>query len=213
MLDRFTWFKQSSYLWRGAARNVYVDPWGVTPEHRADVILITHAHFDHYSPDDIELVATEETVLVAPHDVAAELKGNVIAVRPGDVVEAGGIRVEAVPAYNIVEDRREHHPREKKWVGFVMELGGRHYFHAGDTDHVPELDSVRADVTFLPVGGTVTMDAAEAAGLAKVIAPELAVPMHYSWNFGVRNDAEDFRRAAAPIRVREMLPQHPFERY
>ena len=213
MLDRFTWFKQSSYLWRGPDHSVYIDPWGLTVDYLADVVLVTHAHFDHYSPEDIERVAGPDTVFVAPYDVAAELAGHVTPVRPGDVVHPGGLRVEAVPAYNVVEGRLDHHPRAKQWVGYVIELGKRTYFHAGDTDHVPELDAVRADVAFLPVGGTVTMDAAEAGGLARAIAPELAVPMHYAWNFGVRNDAEDFRRAAAPVRVREMLPQHQFELY
>ena len=212
MLDRFTWFRQSAYLWRGDGLNVYIDPWGVTGDPPADVVFITHAHFDHYNPDDLPKVLREgSTKVVAPRDVAQELSGDVTPVAPGDSLEVAGIKVQAVPAYNIVEERLENHPRQNNWVGFVLDLGGTTYYHAGDTDHVAELDSVKADVSFVPIGGTYTMTAPEAAELVKAQSPKLAVPMHYGFVVGTPADAEAFRQAAKPVEVQTLEPENPFE--
>ncbi|MHB8332418.1 MAG: MBL fold metallo-hydrolase [Candidatus Dormibacteria bacterium] len=210
MLKGFTWFKQSAYLWKGNGLSVYIDPWEVTTPEPADLIVITHAHFDHLSPDDIERVRTPKTVVVAPRDVAQELSGEVIAVGPGEVLEAAGVHLETVPAYNVVEERLEAHPKANGWVGYLLTLGGHTYYHAGDTDHLPELEQIQTEVAFLPIGGTYTMDTKEAAGLARVISPRLAVPMHYGFVVGSEHDAEAFTRLAAPVEVRTLTPVHPF---
>jgi L-ascorbate metabolism protein UlaG (beta-lactamase superfamily) len=211
MLDRFTWFKQSAYLWRGDSINVYIDPWGVTDVVPADVVFITHAHFDHFNEDDLKKVVRRETILVAPRNVAQELSGNVQPVSPGDSIEVSGIKVQAVPAYNVVESRLEAHPKSNNWVGYILTLGDSTYYHAGDTDHAPELDDVKADVAFLPIGGTYTMTAQEAGQLAKVIQPQLAVPMHYGFVVGSPSDAETFRAEADPVKVETLTPENPFE--
>ncbi len=211
MLEGFTWFKQSGYRWEGDGRVVYIDPW--EPEGPpADLILITHAHADHFVPDDIDSLRKDGTKLVAPRDIADELRGDVTPVAPGDAVEVAGVRIRAVPAYNIVEHRLEAHPKANNWVGYVLTLGGHDYYHAGDTDHLPELDSVRANVTFLPIGGDpYTMDADEAGGLARAISPDLAVPMHYGFVVGSPGDSERFVKAAAPVQVSVLEPLRPFE--
>ncbi|HXJ65418.1 MAG TPA: MBL fold metallo-hydrolase [Actinomycetota bacterium] len=213
MLDRFTWHRQSSYLWRGDGINVYIDPWGVTAEPPADVLFITHAHGDHFDPESLDKVVREgSTKIVAPHDIAAELSGNVTPIAPGDSGEAGGIRYQCVPAYNVVEERLEMHPRSNNWVGFILELGEYSYYHAGDTDHVPELDSVKVDVSFVPIGGTYTMDVPEAAELVKAQQPKLAVPMHYGFVVGTPADADRFAAEVAPIEVQMLEPTNPFEK-
>jgi L-ascorbate metabolism protein UlaG (beta-lactamase superfamily) len=213
MLERFTWFRQSAFLWRGDGLTVYIDPWGVTTDDAADVVFITHAHSDHFSPDDLERVRKQGTKFVAPHDVAKELSGDVTAVAPGDAIEAGGVRVQAVPAYNVAEHRLQAHPKANRWVGYILQLGDSTYFHAGDTDHAPELSDVRADVAFLPIGGDpYVMNAIEAAGLAKAISPQLAVPMHYGYVIGTPKDAETFRREADPVKVEVLEPTNPFEK-
>lgn len=212
MLDRFVWFKQAGYQWRGDGLTVYIDPWEVTQPDPADVIFITHAHYDHFSMEDIERIRKADTRIVAPHDIAQELSGDVLAVRPGDSIDVSGIRGEAVPAYNVSEERLEFHPRANEWVGYVLDLGGHRYYHAGDTDRLPDLDKVSADVAFLPVGGTYTMDVTEAAGLAKAIAPELAVPMHYGFVAGTEGDGQRFVDEAAPVPVQLMKPENPFGR-
>jgi len=211
MLDRFTWHRQSSYLWRGDGINVYIDPWGVTGDPPADVVFITHAHQDHFNPDDLHKVVRTSTKLYAPRDVAQELSGDVTPVIPGDSLDVEGIKVQTVPAYNVVEERLDNHPRANNWVGYILTLGETTYYHAGDTDHIPELDDVDADVTFLPIGGTYTMTAPEAAELAKMISPRLAVPMHYGFVVGTPEDAQTFKKEAAPVEVQLLDPTNPFE--
>ena len=212
MLDRITWFRQSALLWEDGERRIYVDPWG-TPEDAqpADVILITHAHGDHLQPDEIARLSTTSTKLVAPHDVAKELSGDVTPVAPGESHEVGGLRFTTVPAYNTAEERLEMHPKANRWVGYILELGGSAYYHAGDTDHVAELEDVRADVAFVPIGGTYTMDVDEAAGFVKAFAPKLAVPFHYGFVVGSAGDGERFRAASSPVPVELMEPTNPFE--
>ncbi len=212
MLERFTWFKQAAYQYKDDEITIYIDPWEVTTEDPADVIFITHAHYDHFSQDDIEKVRKDDTKIFAPNDVANDLTGDVVAVQPGDDVQFGRITGRAVHAYNVVEERLEMHPKANKWVGYVLRFGDHTYYHAGDTDHAPELDEVKADVAFLPIGGTYTMDVGEAVGLAKIIRPQVAVPMHYGFVVGTPADAERFAREADPIKVEILTPQHPFEK-
>ena len=171
MLDGFTWYKQSAYRWKGEKLVLYIDSWGLSGDlPPADLILITHAHGDHYSKDDIARVKSSKTVFVAPVDIAKELSGNVKPVKPGDKIEAAGVKIEAVPAYNIHPDRLEAHPKKNNWVGYVLQLAGRTYYHAGDTDHLPELERIRTDVAFLPIGdGGYVMTVEEAAALAKAL--------------------------------------------
>ena len=211
MLDRFTWFKQSAYLWRGDGVAVYIDPWGVTTDDPADVIFITHAHFDHFSVEDIDKIRKGDTKIFAPADIANELSGDVVPVAPGDSVQFGAISGQAVHAYNTAEERLDNHPKSNKWVGYVLTLDGTTYYHAGDTDHAPELDEIKTDVAFVPIGGTYTMDVTEAAGLVKTIKPRLAVPMHYGFVIGAPSDAERFVREASPVEVQTLSPQNGFE--
>jgi L-ascorbate metabolism protein UlaG (beta-lactamase superfamily) len=212
MLDRFTWFRQSAFLYRGDGLTVYIDPWGVTTDDKADVLFITHAHYDHFQPDEIERVRKRDTKIFAPADVARELSGNVTPVKPGDAIDAGVLKAQAVPAYNTAEERLDMHPKKNNWVGYVITLGSNVYYHAGDTDHAPELSKVRADVAFLPIGGTYTMDAVEAAEMAKVLGPKLAVPMHFGFVVGTPPDAERFAKEADPVKVQILEPTNPFEK-
>ncbi len=213
MLEPITWFRQSAIRWTDGERTVYVDPWGTTQEDRpADLILITHAHDDHFQPDEIARLGASGAKLVAPHDVASELSGDVTPVAPGEVHELVGVRFTTVPAYNTREEALGFHPKANRWVGYVLELGGSTYYHAGDTDHAPELDEVKTDVAFLPVGGHFTMNPTEAGGLARSISPQLAVPFHYGFVVGSPSDGERFREAADPVKVEVLTPRDPFER-
>ncbi len=211
MIERFTWFKQAAFRWDGDGLVVYIDPWGVTDDVPADVVFLTHAHFDHFVPEEIERIRSGGTKIVAPADVAKELSGDVTAVAPGDSIEVARIKVQAVPAYNVVEGRRDFHPQANRWVGYVLELEGRTYYHAGDTDRLPELETLKADVAFVPIGGTYTMDAREAGGLVLEMSPLLAVPMHFGFVVGSPRDAEVFREAASPVPVQVLDPANPFE--
>ena len=183
---------------------ILVDPWLTVPTNpdknsvaeltRVDYILITHAHGDHFEPEDIAKVKAAKTVQVAPADVAQKLSGNVKTVKPGDRIGAAGVKLETVPAYNIVPGRTENHPKANNWVGYVIEIGGHRYYHAGDTDVIPEMNDLAPDVALLPVSGTYVMTADEAAKAARAIKPKVAVPMHYGAIVGSDADAARFAK-------------------
>jgi L-ascorbate metabolism protein UlaG (beta-lactamase superfamily) len=213
LLAAFTWYKQAAFRWKGESKILYIDPWGLDgdlPE--ADLILITHAHQDHFQPDEIKKVQGRKTTIVAPADVAKELTGTVKSVKPGERLDAAGIKLETVPAYNIVEGRTQNHPKQNNWVGYLLQLGGRTYYHAGDTDNLPELQRLKTTVAFVPIGGTYTMDVNEAAALVQAMKPEVAVPMHFGFFPGVgrAGDGERFKTAAAPIAVTVLRPTNKF---
>jgi L-ascorbate metabolism protein UlaG (beta-lactamase superfamily) len=213
VLERFTWFRQAAMRYAGDGMTIYIDPWGTTPDdEKADLILITHAHSDHLQPAEIERLSTAGTKLVAPADVARELSGDVTAVAPGESHEVAGVRFETVPAYNVVEHRLRAHPKANKWVGYVIELGGHRYYHSGDTDAIPELESLSTDVAMVCIGGDpYTMGPQEAGGLVRAMGPQLAVPMHYGFVVGSPSFADVFRSEAAPIPVQALEPTNPFE--
>jgi L-ascorbate metabolism protein UlaG (beta-lactamase superfamily) len=175
----------------------------------ADLILITHGHYDHFSPQDVERLAREGTWLVAPAAVAERVGGQVVALAPGEGIEpdvAGSVAVRAVAAYNTSkrdDDGNLFHPREAGWLGYELNVGGRRVYHAGDTDVIPEMDDVAGtDVALLPVSGTYVMTAGEAAEAARRIQPQVAVPMHWGEHIGTRADAEAFAdRAPVPVEI------------
>jgi len=212
MLDAFTWYKQSAIKWQGKKLTVHIDPWGVPDtEGKADLILITHAHFDHLQPEEITRLSKKGTVVVAPHDIAAQLGGDVRGIKPGESIEAAGLSVNAVPAYNSRPERLEMHPRENDWVGYVIDLQGTRAYLAGDTDNVPEMADIVTDIAFLPVGGTYTMDAHEAVGAVKDIKPKIAVPYHFGFVVGSRSTGDEFVKAIAPVEGKVLTPVNPFE--
>jgi len=214
MLDAFTWYKQAALKWRGGPLTVHIDPWGVPEgEEKADLVLITHAHFDHYSQEDIDRVSKTGTVIVAPHDVAEVClaTGDVRAIKPGETIEAKGLSVQAVPAYNERPERKTFHPRDNNWVGYVVDLGGTRTYIAGDTDHIGEMSDIACDLAFVPAGGTYTMDLDEAVGAVKDIGPKTAVPYHFGFVVGSRSIGQEFVEAIKPIEGRVLDPVHPFE--
>ena len=213
MLDNITWFRQSAMRLRTDGLVVYIDPWGTSEDDEpADLILLTHAHDDHFRPEEIDRLTKGSTTIAAPRDVANELSGAVTAVSPGETHDIGGVRIRTVPAYNIVEHRLDKHPRAKGWVGYVVTLGGSTYYHSGDTDALPELEEIVTDVAMVCIGGDpFTMGSSEAGGLVRAMAPGVAVPMHYGFRVGSARDAQAFRREADPIQVAELRPTNAFE--
>jgi L-ascorbate metabolism protein UlaG (beta-lactamase superfamily) len=214
VLKNFTWYQQSGFRWKGEKLILYIDPWNLKGDlPPADLVLITHAHGDHYSGDDLKKITVAKTVFVAPADVARELSGTVKAVRPGERIDAAGVRLETVPAYNADPARLQAHPQKNNWVGYVMRLGGHTYYHAGDTDHLPELEKIKTDVAFVPIGdGGYVMTVDEAAALVKAMKPKVAVPMHYGFypGVGVEADGPRFKKAAAGVEVHIFKPVNAF---
>lgn len=177
---------------------IYVDPWKINDPKQADLILVTHEHFDHLSKKDIAQLRGPETVVVAPKGAAAKLPGEVQVVAPGEQFQVAGVWVETVPSYNT---DKPNHPKAAGHVGYVVELGGRRIYHAGDTDLIPEMADIRCDVALLPVGGTYTMDAKQAAQALEMLRPKIAIPIHWGEVVGSERDAQRFQ-SLAPEGVR-----------
>jgi L-ascorbate metabolism protein UlaG (beta-lactamase superfamily) len=199
MLDKIFWLGHASVRIVGPPV-IYVDPWKLADgAPRADLILVTHEHHDHFSPDDINKIAKPSTAYVAPASVAARLSGAVHSVRPGDRLSLQGVDIRAMPAYNI---GKPFHPKSAGHVGYVITLAGRSIYIAGDTDKIPEMSDLKVDVAMLPVGGKYTMTAEEAAQAANEIRPGVAVPMHFGTVVGGQADAEQFRRGCkVPVEI------------
>jgi len=193
MEPRIKWIGHASFLFETDARAIYIDPWKLKNGPRADMILITHSHFDHLSEDDINKIRKKDTVIIGPPDVAEKLPGTVV-MRPGETKNFGDVNVEAHPAYN---PKKQFHPSENQWLGYVVDIGGYRIYHSGDTDLIPEMKNIkRIDVALLPVGGTYTMTAEEGAEAARIVGAKKAIPMHWGDIIGDKNDALEFKKSA-----------------
>ncbi|PIP18436.1 MAG: Zn-dependent hydrolase [Parcubacteria group bacterium CG23_combo_of_CG06-09_8_20_14_all_35_6] len=178
-------------------RVIYIDPYQINETEKADIILITHGHFDHCSLPDIQRISKPETVIVATPDCQSRIASLSVEFRelkiaqPGISLEIKGVRIETVPAYNT---DKHFHPKEDELVGYIINLDSRRIYHAGDTDLIPEMKNIKnIDVALLPIGGTYTMNAEEAAEAVKIINPKAAVPMHYGSVVGSDADAARFK--------------------
>jgi L-ascorbate metabolism protein UlaG (beta-lactamase superfamily) len=209
LLDAIDWLGHSGFRIRVGRSVVYIDPYRVPDgSPPADLILVTHGHYDHFSPQDVERLSTARTWLVGPAAVAERVSGQVHSIAPGELLEdelVRGVHVEAVAAYNTSKrdaEGRVFHPREAGWVGYEVNVQGERLYHSGDTDVIPEMDSVTGvDVALLPVSGVYVMTAQEAAEAARRIQPRVAVPMHWGEHIGTESDARTFAEKA-PVEVR-----------
>lgn len=168
---------QSSFRIKGGGLVVYIDPHRVSDSEKADLILISHEHFDHLDPSAIATIQKEDTVIVANAPCARRLQdqGNIVSIEEGRTVTEKGVEIRAIPGYN------SFHPRGFS-IGFLFALEGKTIYHAGDTDRVPEMAELGAvDIALLPIGGTYTMDEPEAAEAVKAIKPKTVIPMHYGY--------------------------------
>jgi L-ascorbate metabolism protein UlaG (beta-lactamase superfamily) len=212
LLEEVEWLGHSGFRIAVGRATIYIDPYRIAAdEPKADLVLITHQHYDHFSIQDLERVRKDTTQVLAPPAVAERLDGNVHSMRPGDVVETEvyGVDVRAVPAYNTSKrdgEGRPFHPREAGCLGYEVNVRGARLYHAGDTDVIPEMDwVVGAEVALLPVSGVHVMTAFEAAEAARRIQPTVAVPMHWGGHVGSEQDAQAFADAA-PVDVVIMEP-------
>src|SRR5574341_368059 len=203
MAENIFWLGHDSFRLKGE-KVVYIDPWKLAPgAEKADVILVTHDHHDHLSQDDIAKISKPDTVVVAPQAVANKLGGKVTVVKPGDKISAAGVPVQVVPAYN---PNKQFHPKSAGYVGYIVTLNGKRIYHTGDTDLIPEMAQIKADIALLPVSGTYVMNATEAAEAAKTLKPALAIPMHYGDPdvVGTLADAQQFKKlATVPVEILE----------
>ena len=187
------WLAHSGFEIKADEKVIYVDlEEHCEPSEKADLILVTHSHFDHCNPDKIKKVRKEGTVIIAPEDCASKIGGNVKTLRAGEEMIIGNIRIKAVDAYNTKRFRSPGNPYHPKGfgVGYLIMVEGKTIYHAGDTDLIPEMRKLdRVDVALLPTGGTYTMDDIEAADAAVAIKPKIVLSMH-RWN----TNPEEFKR-------------------
>ena len=171
---------------------IYVDPFKIKKDKNdADIVLVTHDHYDHFSPEDIEKIINNETIIVAPKTVKALSKmRNTVLVEPNNAYEVKGIKIETIPAYNV---NKQFHQKDNQWVGYIIVIDKTRYYIAGDTDVTSENKQVNCDVAFIPVGGTYTMNYTEAAELVNTIKPKIVVPTHYGDIVGEKDDGEKFK--------------------
>lgn len=195
------WLGHASFrLESQAGTMVYIDPYNLKEQaKKADIVLITHPHFDHFSPADIAKVVKTGTRLFGPEALAGKVGGDFATLKPGDRAEAAGAAVEAVAAYNT---DKNFHPKASGFLGYVVTIDGAAVYHAGDTDLIEEMKNIRADVALLPIGGTYTMDAHDACKACRIIKPRAAVPMHYGSVVGSREDAIRFQNLCAGCEVK-----------
>ena len=210
LADFIHWLGHDAVRIDAGDRVIYIDPWQVGDQPRkADLILITHDHRDHCSPEDVEAVYQEGTEIVTVAAAADKLPGKKIhTVAPGDAITVKGVSVEAVAAYNVNKFRSPgvpYHPKEAGYVGFVITLDGVRIYHAGDTDHIPEMKDIQADIALVPVSGKYVMTVDEALKAVEVIGPQLAIPMHVGRGIGSMEDAQRFGKLSpVPARVLPM---------
>ena len=213
LLDGLDWLGHAGFRIRMRGATIYIDPYRVSAEvPKADLILVTHGHYDHFSPQDVERLSHDRTWLVAPAAVAERAPGRVLSIAPGEAVGeelVRGVDVRALAAYNTSKrdpDGNVFHPREAGGVGYELNVRGERLYHSGDTDVIPEMDGViGVDVALLPVSGTYVMTADEAAEAARRIQPRVAVPMHWGEHIGTYADATAFAERA-PVEVHIMEP-------
>jgi L-ascorbate metabolism protein UlaG (beta-lactamase superfamily) len=186
-----SWFRGSSVRIRRAGVEVQIDPLGLTESSVADYVLLTHPHYDNFSEEEIARVRGPHTVVIAPASMKKQLEDADHFLRPGDMLQLDGFDVLAVPAYNV---DKKFHPAENGWLGYVFTLDGITYYHAGDTDYLDSMATIRCDVAFLPCDGHYTMDADDAVKAAEACGASVLVPVHWGDSWGSAEDVERMRK-------------------
>lgn len=178
--------------------NIYIDPYKIENEtHNAKYLFITHSHYDHFSIEDIEKVRNEDTIFFVTTDCKEKLleigvdEKRIVTVAPDEMYRFNKIEVQVIPAYNV---NKEYHKKEYGWVGYLIKINGVTYYITGDTDVNEDIQNIKCDVLFVPIGGTYTMDYKEAADYTNSIKPKYVIPIHYGTIVGKKEDGIEFAK-------------------
>ncbi|MEK7186317.1 MAG: MBL fold metallo-hydrolase [Patescibacteria group bacterium] len=188
-MDGINWLGHASFFFQDQNGNkiYFVDPFelGERKLEKADLIFITHAHYDHFSQGDIDKIIKDESIIIAPPDILALIsidETRKIKIEPNQSYDVKNFKFSTIPAYNHRPGREEKHPRRNNWVGYIFELNGKKVYHAGDTDFTEEMKTLKElnlDVAMLPMGGSFTMDADDMIEAANWIGAKITIPIHY----------------------------------
>ena len=185
-------------------KTIYVDPYLIKTSEEADIILITHEHYDHCNPGAVKRISSAKTTIITTAVVKSQLSGTkakeIRAARPGEKIVVDNVSIQTVPSYNVNKFRSPgtpFHPKQDEMLGFIITIDGVRIYHAGDTDSIPEMEGLNVDIACLPVSGTYVMTADEAAESTRRLKPKIAIPMHYGSIVGDERDAERFKKLAA----------------
>ena len=202
MVENLFWLGHASFRIVGQ-KVIYIDPWQIKKgSQSADIILITHDHYDHCSLEDVKKIQAKDTVIVTIEECKNKLRGEIIVAKINEKFTVQGVEIETIPAYNL---NKPFHPKTKGYLGFLVKLNNKFYYHAGDTDAIPEMEKIKCDIALLPVSGTYVMTAEEAAKAAEKISPKIAIPMHYGSIIGSNKDAELFKELCrCPVEILEI---------
>jgi len=194
------WLGHASFKVGYRGKTIFIDPYQLKTEEKADIILITHSHYDHCSLPDIEKIVKDGTIVICTADSQSNInriqkKIEIVLLEPEKEVSLRDVRIKAVRAYN---SSKQFHLKSESWVGYLLFLGKTVIYHAGDTDVIKEMSNIPEEtkklylIALLPVGGTYTMTAQEAAKAAEIIKPSLAIPMHFGSGIGTEADGKKF---------------------
>lgn len=191
--DSLKWLGQSTVKCQVHDKVIYIDPYQIQHQEKADIILITHPHADHLSPADITKLLKPDTLFVVPQSCRenlAQFSANpIITVMPGETCQTGELMIETVPAYNLYKNQFHH--KNSQWVGYILTLNNIRVYHTGDTERIPEMKQVHCDIILVPLGQTYTMNSVqEAANAVLDTGASIAIPIHYGLYEGTREDAE-----------------------
>jgi len=192
-MSSIKWLGHSSVkIVTGKGVRIYIDPWELSSHaEAADIILITHPHYDHYSPFDIRKISDKNTAVFGPAVCAEKLGKRFTAVRPGEIIELEGVKIEMYPAYNI---DKPYHKRENDWMGFVIVADSERVYISGDTDFIPEMKDIKCDTAVLAVGGKYTMNVDNAVAAAEAMRPRRVLPVHYGKITGTSISGMQFKK-------------------
>lgn len=202
------WYGHDTFTLTNNDLTVCIDPYRLEKQINANIILISHNHFDHLSNDDLQKSSTEKTTIIAAKECLEQIKvksKQIIGIDPNEEKTISGITIKALPAYNIdkinPDTKKPFHPKEDNKVGFIITMNNSKFYHAGDSDHIPEMNDLMPDVFFVPVSGTYVMSAKEGANAVKAVKPKIAIPMHYGSVVGSKDDAESLKKLVSSCQV------------
>jgi L-ascorbate metabolism protein UlaG (beta-lactamase superfamily) len=193
-----TWSGHAGFKIIYGNKKMYIDPYKLSKNYKnisdADIVLVTHNHFDHLSIEDLKNIVNERTVIVSAQECLSQLKSlkvkESIGIDPRNSVKVDDLKIETVPAYNVDKD---FHPKNDKKIGFIVEFGNDRLYHTGDSDIIPEMKDTKPSIVLIPVSGTYVMTAEEASqAVNELINPKIAIPMHYGTIVGNKQDAIRF---------------------